>query len=291
MSSVRVELLGGMGNQLFQAAAGFALARRTGAALEFDISRFRSSGSRAYALDGLAHGARIVGGAREGAGRLIHRVGRALSLGRTKAPVGWQGRSFRERDYAYDPRFEALTAPCYMTGYFHSERYFAPCGEDVRVAFSLLPQVGEKARAFAADMAPRSLAVHLRIGDFKVAQHFNAVHGTLGTNYYRNAIALARAAQPVDEIYVFTDTPEAIPALMPPGTPIRAVTGFSAPEDLYLMSRARSHIIANSTFSWWSAWFDDRPDKLVIAPRAWLAPDALKKTYIGDLYPEGWVLL
>ncbi|MCZ8258908.1 MAG: alpha-1,2-fucosyltransferase [Beijerinckiaceae bacterium] len=291
MAVIRVELLGGLGNQLFQAAAGFALAQRTGAALEFDISRFRAAGSRAYGLEGLRHGARLVGGAREGAGRLINRVGRALSFGRAKAPIGWQGGAFRERDYAYDPRFESLAAPCYLSGYFHSEKYFAPAAEQIREAFSLEPQLGEEARAFAAAMAPESLAVHLRVGDFKAAQHFNAVHGTLGMAYYRNAIALARAARPIDEIYVFTDTPEAIPALIPPGTPYRAVTGHTAPEDLYLMSRARAHIIANSTFSWWSAWFDPRPDKLVIAPRAWLAPEALRKTYIGDLYPEGWVML
>lgn len=291
MSIVRVELLGGLGNQLFQAAAGFALAKRLGAALEFDIARFRAAGSRAYALDGLAHGARVVGQASEGVSKLRQRVDRALRFGRAKAPLGWRGSAFRERDYAYDPRFETLEGACYLTGYFHSERYFDGAADDVRRALSLLPQVGPAARAFAETMAPNSLAVHLRIGDFKAAQHFHAVHGTLGTAYYRNAIALARAARPVDQIYVFTDTPDAIPALMPEGTAYQAVKGFSAPEDLYLMSCARAHIIANSTFSWWSAWFDARPDKLVIAPRAWLAPEALKKTYIGDLYPEGWVML
>lgn len=291
MATVRVELLGGLGNQLFQAAAGLALARRLGASLEFDISRFRNSGSRAYALDGLAHGATLVGAQRRGAGRLASRVVRALDFRRARAPIGWSGAAFRERDYAYDPAFERLTGSCYLTGYFHSERYFADHAEAIRQGLSLLPQVGDAARAFAGSMAPNSLAVHLRVGDFKAAQHFNAVHGTLGLPYYRNAIALARAARPVDEIYVFTDTPDAIPALMPEGTSYRAVTGFSAAEDLYLMSRARSHIMANSTFSWWSAWFDERPDKLVIAPRAWLAPEMLKKTYIGDLYPEGWVML
>lgn len=291
MTMIRVELLGGLGNQLFQAAAGYALARRLGAGLEFDISRFRQAGSRAYALEGLAHGAKVVGSPKAGASRLISRMGRALDFRKAKAPLGWPGNAFRERDYAYDPRFESLEGSIYLSGYFHSERYFSADAAAIRAAFSLLPQVGERARAFAAGMAPESLAVHLRIGDFKQAQHFNAVHGTLGMRYYRDAIALARAARPVSQIYVFTDTPDAIPALIPEGTPYTAVTGFSAPEDLYLMSVARSHIIANSTFSWWSAWFDDRPDKLVIAPRAWLAPEALKKTYIGDLYPEGWVML
>jgi hypothetical protein len=285
---IRVELLGGLGNQLFQAAAGYALARRLGAALQFDISRFRAKGSRAFALEGLAHGGTVV---EAGAGqRLAARALRRLSFGRAVAPPGWTGSAFREAGYAYDPRIEAITGSCYLRGYFHSEKYFKEFEVDLRKALDLAPRVSETARALAASMPERSLAVHLRIGDFSQRQ-FSAVHGTLSPRYYRDAIALACDARGIERIYVFTDTPDAIPSLMPEGVAYEAVTGNPAHDDLWLMSQSRHHIIANSTFSWWSAWLDDRPGKLVIAPSAWLAPDALKKTYIGDLYPEGWVML
>ncbi len=285
---IRVELLGGLGNQLFQAAAGYALAHRLDGELQFDISRFRAKGSRAFALSGMAHGGAVV---EAGAGqRLAARAWRRLSFGRAIAPPGWKGSAFREASYAYDPRFEGLSGSCFLSGYFHSEKYFKGFEADIRKAFDLTPLVSEKARALAASMPERSLAVHLRIGDFTKEQ-FSAVHGTLSPRYYRDAIALACEARGIERIYVFTDTPDAIPALMPEGVAFEAVTGNPANDDLWLMSQARHHIIANSTFSWWSAWFDDRPGKLVIAPRAWLAPEALKKTYIGDLYPEGWVML
>ncbi|MCA0401099.1 MAG: alpha-1,2-fucosyltransferase [Proteobacteria bacterium] len=287
---VRVELLGGMGNQLFQAAAGFALAKRLGAALEFDISRFRDQGARSYALDNLAHGARIAGNDLSPLARAQHRIIRTLTPKALRRPPGWRGVVFREASYAYDPRFEHLSGRVCLSGYFHSARYFDPVAAEVRRAFDLAQIASEKARAFARTLPPHALAVHARIGDFK-DEAFSATHGTLAARYYRDAIALARAARPVEEIFLFTDTPDAAQAMIPDDVSYRLVKGFSAADDLFLMSSAAHHIIANSTFSWWSAWMAPQLGSLVIAPRAWLTPQALKKTYIGDLYPEGWVML
>jgi hypothetical protein len=54
------------------------------------------------------------------------------------------------------------------------------------------------------------------------------------------------------------------------------------------MSLCQHHIIANSSFSWWGAWLNPNPDKVVIAPQRWFA-NANKN--VDDLFPEGWVLL
>ena len=69
------------------------------------------------------------------------------------------------------------------------------------------------------------------------------------------------------------------------------MAGASALEDLWLMSRCRHHIIANSSFSWWSAWLDERPGGLTIAPRQWFSREKQLTTYVGDLFPDGWILL
>ena len=287
---VRVELLGGLGNQLFQAATAYSLCQRLGGTLEFDVSRFSQKGSRAYALAGLGHGATVVGEDVSGIQRTLSRVQKAVMPKGMRKPAGWSGAVFREASYAYDPRFDQISGDCCLSGYFHSARYFAGAEAAVRQVFDLSAVASDKAKAFAAAMPAGSLAVHVRIGDFKDSR-FSAVHGTLDPRYYRDAIRLVVEAKRPEVIYLFTDTPDTALRVMPEGVACEPVRGFDAVDDLFLMSSTTHHIIANSTFSWWGAYFAPQPDSLVVAPRAWLTPQALQTTYIGDLYPEGWVML
>lgn len=63
-------------------------------------------------------------------------------------------------------------------------------------------------------------------------------------------------------------------------------TGEDSWQDMMLMSNCRHNIISNSTFSWWAAWLNDHPDKIVMAPRQWSATQPAT-----DLVPDSWLLI
>lgn len=58
--------------------------------------------------------------------------------------------------------------------------------------------------------------------------------------------------------------------------------------DLYLQTLCKHNIISNSTFSWWGAWLNPNPNKIVVAPKRWFGVH-LKKYDTQDLVPESWV--
>jgi hypothetical protein len=118
----------------------------------------------------------------------------------------------------------------------------------------------------------------------------------LGELYYREALARLEARVGHEaELFVFSDDAPAAEQVLNFVPKSRLVLVRGDPqrpwEDMALMARCRHHVIANSSFSWWGAWLNPSADKVVVAPRAWFAPNELGNRYTGDLYPPGWALV
>lgn len=290
-----VQLKGGLGNQLFQYAAGRALALRRGEPLLLDASFYVGHPDRIYMLDHFCTVAQpaprraVRRLARQGYGRYVDALVRRARplLGDTPAIV-------RERaPFHYDPELlTRLPAETYLVGYWQNEGYFRDVAAQIRAELALRhPPGGSNAEALAAIAGCTAVSLHVRRGDYVTNKAANAVHGVCPPDYYRRAVALiaGRVADP--HFFVFSDDVPWVRANLPIGGPVTYLDHNgpdAAHEDLRLMRACKHHIIANSTFSWWGAWLSDQPGKIVVAPRRWMNDPGYDA---ADLVPADWLRL
>ncbi len=281
-----VALGGGVGNQLFQYAAGRALAARLGVPLAVDRRRFEARDWPIYALDSFA-----IDVVPADPASLPFREGRVL--GRLLSRLGGRYRTYRESGLAFDPAVPALPDGTYLRGNFQCERYFADHDAVIRrdLAFAHPPDADNRAML---ETIGRSLAVslHVRRGDYVSDPRANRVHGTMEPDFYRRAAELVAERVGGDPtFFVFSDDPAWAAENLRLGFPMQVVAHNGrerATEDLRLMAACRHHILANSSFSWWGAWLNPSPDKIVVAPQPWFRDPAMDESTI---VPERWLRL
>lgn len=290
---VIVRLLGGLGNQMFQYAAGRRMALANDVPLKLDLSWVTVSTHRAYALHGLSvqeafatpgELCEIHGPSGKRVGRFFHHLRQRFKIGDpwTRIHEAWLS--------PFDQRVLAASERTYLDGYWQSEKYFSDIADTIRREFTIKTPPGPHAQAIAARItATESVSVHVRRGDYVSDARTNRAHGTCSVDYYRHCVQLVaeRIVQP--HFFLFSDNPDWVGANLRLEHPVTLVSRDPASthyEDLRLMSQCRHHIIANSSFSWWGAWLDPRPDKLVLAPQRWGNDPRWDDR---DLLPAGWI--
>ncbi len=287
---VTVRIAGGLGNQMFQYAAARALSLRLGVPLTLDLRFFDRGRHRRYGLDALPLGPHDETG-RQGAGRWARLLAPLRQAGRRLA-----GRAvpvYREPHFHVDDAFFALRAPVRLEGHFQSERYFASAAG--QLARELMPPAADDplSREMAHAMAAgESAALHVRRGDYLTEPKNRALFAECGTDYH----AAAMARLPADcTVFVFSDDMAWCREHLPRARPLCFVDDGrprGALADLWLMTRARHHVIANSSLSWWGAWLaraaapKDAYARTTVAPRRWFVDPRFDDR---DLVPEGWI--
>jgi hypothetical protein len=152
-----------------------------------------------------------------------------------------------------------------MAGCWQSERYFKHCEAEVRGYFAPRAEVLARLQERCGKLLARpTCSVHVRRGDYTRLPEYADL---AATDYYERAIA--RFPAETTFLFVSDDIPWCQRRFRDPRFVF--VQGQSDIEDLFLMSLCGGHIIANSSFSWWGAWLDRRPQKTVIAPTRWFA--------------------
>jgi len=290
MQHVITRLNGGLGNQLFQYAAGRALAERLGVPLKIDLSEFKTYALRRFELNKFNINAEIAT-AEEVRGVVVNpsRFQRYASRAAIAMGLVFNNIALREIKFNYDDVFEKIRHPLYLNGYWQSERYFKPAEKTLRRELRLVDALDPAcAKVLAEIQQSAAVSLHIRRGDYVSNPSAAAVHGVCPLEYYYSAIKHMAAHVPAPSFFVFSDDPQWAKDNLEISYPARFVEANGpdrAEEDLWLMKSCRHHILANSSFSWWGAWLNGDRDKVIIAPRNWFRD---KKINTQDLIPEQW---
>ncbi len=282
MTRVFVKLQGGLGNQLFQYSAGRAVAIRNNSELLLDTRVYGANRHRLYSLDHFCIKATIATSLQlppPRTSRIRYEVWRNF---------GRYPRYVRERGLALNANVLSSGPECYLHGYFQSEGYFADVAKLLRseLTFRAGP-VGLNREMMNRIAGENAVALHVRRGDYvSTGPEF---HPVLGRSYYDAAIACI--TQQIDRpiIHIFSDCPEWVRENLHFDYPTvihnHNQDAHRCHEDLRLMSACRHNITANSSFSWWGAWLNPNPKKIVITPKTWFggrlppAPDLVPSTW------------
>jgi hypothetical protein len=272
---------GGLGNQMFQFAAGVALSRRLERPVTFDTSWYRRTppgvtprhfGLDSFTCNGSAifdpfsRKLQIVRFLSKAARKLSGRDVSALYVRATDA----NGLFFEEERLRRARVVE-------LDGYWQAECYFTGVANEIRASFAPANHLSSEGADFARTIdACNAVGVHVRRGDYISSPSVSRRYSSCSLEYYTNAVELVKANVERPEFFVFSDDPPWACTqlkLAGPTVVISGQAGLRDHEELWLMSRCKHFIIANSTFGWWAAWLSTFQDKTVVAPRRWFADD------------------
>ena len=195
-----------------------------------------------------------------------------------------------ESSSEYNKSILKHTGNLLLDGYWQSEKYFKNIEYQIREDFAFKNKPNEiNANILEKIRQSNSISLHIRRGDYVYNLNTNKVHGICSTEYYDQGISIIQSKVSNPQFFIFSDDIEWVKKnhrFNSEPDYIDFNKGKDSFEDMRLMSNCKHCIIANSTFSWWAAWLNTNPEKIVIAPKKWFN-DATINTQ--DLIPETWI--
>ncbi len=288
--SVCTQLMGGLGNQMFQYAIARAIALRHQAAVCLDVSLLDGAQpeitTRKYGLG--EFNVAVVDLDPSVVQRMAERRGVLGVLQRVRDRYGpvHSRRMIYETRQTFDARLLGAEPPVYLSGYWQSEQYFIDVESIIRNDFTLGRPLSRTAERYRNEMRMNSVSIHVRRGDYARNPAITKVHGLVPVDYYRAATARIGGDNPT--AFIFSDDLAWARENLHLGvaTVFVDLNGDGTEHDeLQLMASCTHHVIGNSTFGWWGAWLGERPETSVVAPRKWFVDPAFKT----DIVPQRWL--
>lgn len=280
-----VRLKGGLGNQMFQYALGRVLSLKNNSELLLDTTffnqNFPANALREYNLKSFNIHARV---ANKSEIPIVYRnfnnrfAIKIIFL--IKKILGTKG---VEKGFKFDKNLLELKGSIFLDGYFQSYKYFDAYKEIIKKDFILNNQSDEFKNKVIEIENQNSVCMHVRRGDYVG----NKMHEVADLSYYKKSLSILSEKIKIEKICIFSDEIKWCKENFKfDGDYVFMERGASDVEDLILMSSCKHFILANSSFSWWSAWLASNPNKIIVCPKQWFGDSTIDTS---DLIPSKWI--
>jgi len=283
---ILIRLSGGLGNQMFQYAFARALQQQSQKQVFLDKSSIQ--GYRTYELHHFQISLPLLD--KEETERFLKNQN-SLYKKLSNIILPYYKKSIvEELYYHYDSNLLKIKQDAVVKGYFQSEKYFKEIENLLRKEFAFKEPPSTKNAEMLSKIqnTPNAVSVHIRRGDFVG----NKLHELHYEKFLPKAISALQSKIKNFHLFLFSNDFDWVEKNLRFDflhTIVDINNEQNAFEDLRLMSACQHHIIANSSFSWWGAWLNTNPNKIVIAPAKWVNSESNYYKNLKDIIPETWI--
>lgn len=282
---INVILRGRLGNNMFQYAVGKQLAIKNNAKIRFITERYVGKndilGRKPIKRFHLFKIGKIT------YTPMLHQViAKYIGINRPD----YYNNIYIQKKRGFHQEVLSLKNGVYLSGHFQSEKYFSDIEHIVRKDLQFKDDSLEQKGNLFRELIDKknSVSIHIRRTDYLKFDLFNICN----IKYYTKAIEYIQNQLRNPYFFVFSDDIkwcyENLHHTDCEFVDIPAARRDPA-IDLQLMSLCKHNIISNSSFSWWAAWLNNNPEKIVITPYKWLNNDEENAKVVQDLIPTDWV--
>lgn len=286
-----VRMWEGLGNQMFQYAFARAIQHRTGQKVFLDADRTYKESflleekhvERSYMLDNFNIRLKKIKVDELAAYDFLRQRTPLEKILFSLSQKGWWIVSFlQDTDAVYHKEFFRKKGNYYVFGWFQQEAYFKDIRNILLKEFTPKRKIKISGKLLSVLREENTVAVHVRRSDYLKLGH------VCNSFYYTKAMCYIKKYVENPIYLVFSDDVEWVKnnvKIAGRAIYISEEYQFKDFEELIIMSKCKHQIIANSTFSWWGAWLNKNPNKIVIAPSKW---------FIGiqdNIVPDDWTII
>ena len=282
-------IVGGLGNQMFQYAAGYSLSQRTGQSHKLHLNDYSFINDRKFELENVFE-LKATFASSSDVKKIIGNKG-SLYTRKLLYKLGLSRNILKEKPYVLNKLFFEINGPLYLDGYWQNQKYFQNIKDDLIQDFTLRDSLGDVSKKYLKKIKEsNSISMHIRRGDYVHDSHTNSIHGVCSLDYYEDAEKYFNNKISNATYFIFSDDIEWCKNNLNFELPTNFIDHEYAGEKfqsyLQLMTNCKHFIIPNSSFGWWAAWLANFSKKIVVAPKKWFSDSNINTK---DLIPDDWI--